>query len=420
MPNPIANQGQFDAERDVAAQWKLPAVQRARLLVARMFKAGYGDRMPDEVLPIFEESVDEYVTNWLFKAAASDAQYPRFVRNFMPPYKWHGRDVPGSRTGGDNPDNCYRLAGIAHGTQYCVHGRAVGQRPANVSFTLTGNYGTSATIQTIEDHDIQWSADGSFALTIDDRPADGRANHLTTVPNVKFLFVRDSMEDWSSETPLQLEINKVGEPFGIPLSVSDMAERAAFRMCEDVPLYHWFQNVWSSRRENTLQPVESHRGMGGLVTQALAHGHFRLAEDDAIILDYEPAGARYVAIELAHWLYRSIDYSNIQSSLTRTQSSIDGDGRIRAVIARRDPGVANWLDTGGFATVFILHRWQALPPDLVRGGPDVRMTATKIANLKRHLPTDTVWSSTEHRREQLANRHAAYARRIEDSPCAAS
>src|SRR3546814_1073057 len=79
-----------------------------------LFARGYGERSPAESRPLLAAFCEEYLNNWLFKAAASDAQHPRFVRDFMPAYRWHGNEVPGARTGGDNPDNCYRLAGIEH------------------------------------------------------------------------------------------------------------------------------------------------------------------------------------------------------------------------------------------------------------------------------------------------------------------
>src|SRR3546814_5197748 len=81
-----------------------------------------------------------------------------------------------------------------------------------------------------------------------------------------------------------------------------------------------------------------------------------LGPDDAAILEYDPAGAGYAAVQLTEWLYRSRDYHRIQSSLTAAQSAIDRDGRIRLVIARRDPGVWNWLDTGGHEHVFSILR----------------------------------------------------------------
>lgn len=412
MTNPIANAGQFAAEADVVAMLGDERVKHARMIVERLFANGYGDRIPEPDRALLGPFCDEYATNWLFKAAASDAQHPRFVRDFMAGHSWHGHDVPAARTGGDNPDNCYRLAGIAHGTSYRVTGQILDRKPANISFTLTANYGTSRTVQTIEDHELEIDGNGAFVITIDDQPANGRPNHLTTAPEVKLLFVRDSMMDWATETPLDLQIERVTPTKADPISLDEMAARGAFRMMDDTHLYFWFQNVWSSRNWNTMAPAASHRGTGGLVTQGLSHGTHRLGPDDVAIVDYNPAGAGYVALQLTEWLYRSLDYHKIQSSLTAAQSVVDGDGRIRLVIAHRDPGVANWIDTGGREHVLSIIRWQNMPAEPVNGGIDSSLTMTTYDGLKAKLPADTTWFDAAQRKAQMDNRLAAYARRI--------
>ena len=197
--------------------------------------------------------MDEYAFNYVIKAAASDAQHPRFVRNFMPPYRWFGREVPGARMGGDNPDNCYRLAGIEHGARYEVHGRIVGTRPRSLTFTLVANYGTSVTVQTLDFSEVQCDPTGEFTLFIDGSAGDGRANHLRTAPGTKFLFVRDSMEDWAHETPVGLSIRRIDAANADPLTDEMMAARAAHRMTEDVPLYYWFTRLFSGRARNTFE-----------------------------------------------------------------------------------------------------------------------------------------------------------------------
>src|SRR5512139_2671626 len=128
MTNPIANPGQFAAEADLRAMRQDPRIELVRSQIARYYAIGYGDRLPEECRPHLDALADEFLNNWLFKAAASDCQHPRLVRNFMPAHEWHGTSVPGARTGGDNPDNCYRLAGIEHGTQYRLVGRLAGQK----------------------------------------------------------------------------------------------------------------------------------------------------------------------------------------------------------------------------------------------------------------------------------------------------
>jgi hypothetical protein len=411
MTNPIANAGQFAAEADVIAIRQDPRIVAARAQIEALFARGFADRIPAESRGLLGAFCEEYLTNWLFKAAASDSQHPRFVRNFMPAHHWSGHDVPGARTGGDNPDNTYRLAGIEHGTAYRVTGRAAVRVPANISFTLTANYGTSQTVQTIEHHELELATDGSFAITIDGEPANGRPNHLTTRPGTKFLFVRDSMMDWAHETPLELHIERLGDANADPLTRETMAARAAEHALGDLYLYFWFQNVWSGLTPNTITRPDTFGGSGGgLVTQGICNGSILLGPDDAAILDYDPAEAGYAAVQLTEWLYRSLDYQRIQSSLTAAQSVIDSDGRIRLVIARRDPGVANWLDTGGMERVFTIMRWQKMQPE---GRPlSAQVQLTTIDRLRSELPGDTVWFGPEQRAAQLAARIAAYNRRI--------
>lgn len=410
MTNPIANPGQFAAEADVIAMWGDERVKQARVHIELLFAKGYGDRIPLESRSLLGAFCDEYLTNWLFKAAASDGQHPRFVRDFMPAHTWHGHEVPGARTGGDNPDNCYRLAGIEHGTAYRVVGRVLERKPRNTSFTLTANFGTSVTIQTIEDHELEIDQDGRFEITIDNSPAAGRPNHMTTQPNVKFLFVRDSMMDWTRETPLDLSIERLGDAAAPPLDIATTAGRAVQHALGDLYLYFWFQNVWSGMTPNTMTAPQVNRGTGGLVTQGLANGSIELGIDDAAVIEYHPAGAGYAAIQLTEWLYRSLDYQRIQSSLTAAQSAVDADGMIRVVVARGDPGAWNWLDTDGQQRVFTILRWQRIQVH----GPalQARLRVTTIDRLRAELPAGTRWVEPEDRAAQLASRIAAYRRRI--------
>ena len=411
MINPIDNEGQAAAEADVIALWQDAWIKAAREHVGSLWRHAWADTIPDEVASEVDVMIDEYMVNWMFKAAASDSQHPCFVRTFMPAHRWHGHDVPGSRTGGDNPDNVYRLAGISHGTRYRVTGRAVGKEPANASFTLVGDYGTSVTIQTSESSNFERLPDGSFVLTIDAEPAAGRANHLTTARHVKFLYVRDSMSDWAKETPYALEIERLGPACAAPLSRDEMAHRAMFRAKEGVALYFWFQSTFTNMRPNTHRLLPPNRGTGGLVTQAVGRGWFHVGPDDAVIMDIEPGGAAYAAVQLSNWMFQSLDADRTTSSLNSSQCVPDADGRIRAVISRQDPGVANWLDCGKYAGIMTMLRWQGLSAQPANGGPDFKAKVVRLDNLRGELPDDTCWYTPSQRSEQLVARHAAYMRR---------
>ncbi|KHK89182.1 hypothetical protein [Novosphingobium malaysiense] len=412
MSNPLANPDQFAAEADVRAILASDAIEAAVAIVGNRFRLAYGTDVLDGAEPHFEAAMREFVTNYAFKAAASESAHPRFVRDFMPAYDWHGTHVPGARMGGDNPDNCYRLAGIAHGGHYRVTARPVGPVPANTSFTLVGNFGTSDTIQTIETAQIVCEADGSFVLTIDGTPADGRDNHLTTAPRAKFLFVRESFENWATETSYDLSIDRLDPVDAAPLTRAEMAERAAFRAVEDVPLYYWFHRLFSGLERNTIRLPSPAGSVGGLVTQAGVQGWFTLADDEVVLVRANTAGAAYVAFQCTDWWFRSIDAHERSSSLTRQQCQPDPDGTLSAVIAPRDPGVVNWLDTGGLATSLFLARWQGLPSTPVDGGPTI---TARLLN-RRDLPQDFLARQAiddAGRAALLAERKSAWSRRIE-------
>lgn len=169
----------------------------------------------------------------------------------MPPHQWEGRNLPGSRIGGDNPDN--RLIGIHPAKE-----KPAGPVPGSITFTLVANWGTSKTIQTIDYTELQKAPDGSFTIVIDDQPADGRRNHLRSRPDVKFLFIRDSLQDWSTQTPLDLAVRRIDPPDAAPLTDAQVADRAVTAMIDDVPLYYWFTRLFSGRPVNTMNaPVGS-------------------------------------------------------------------------------------------------------------------------------------------------------------------
>jgi len=63
------------------------------------------------------------------------------------------------------------------------------------------------------------------------------------------------------------------------------------------------------------------------------------------------------------WLC-SLDYLHHTASLNLSQAKPDPDGTLPLVVAPKDPGVANWLDTTGLHEGTLFVRWQKLPTTL--------------------------------------------------------
>ena len=57
-----------------------------------------------------------------------------------------------------------------------------------------------------------------------------------------------------------------------------------------------------------------------------------------------------------HWL-ESLDFMSFNTHVNHETAVSDPDGHVRIVVAGRNPGVPNWLDTAGHARGGLAFRW---------------------------------------------------------------
>jgi hypothetical protein len=134
--------------------------------------------------------------------------------------------------------------------------------------------------------------------------------------------------------------------------------------------------------------------------------HTLLEPEQALVIEFTPQ-ARTWNVNWHHLPWgESADVLRQQTSLNHTQAAIDGDGRVRIVIAGRDPGVANWIDTAGRREGILLYRWMWSEDAPVPSG-----TVVPVDDILGVLPSDTALVDTDGRAAQLAHRRAHLARR---------
>ncbi|OBK63763.1 hypothetical protein A5656_01400 [Mycobacterium gordonae] len=79
------------------------------------------------------------------------------------------------------------------------------------------------------------------------------------------------------------------------------------------------------------------------------------------------------------------------------------------MVAHRDPGVPNWLDTVGHRTGFLTVRWTyPQPPERM---PTTAVHKVALAGLRDRLPSGTATVSAEERAAQIEVRQEHVARR---------
>jgi len=372
----------------------------------------FGNDVPTEAMPRFDDVMDEYAISYLNRAISRNRANPHFVWNFNPPFERNGRKVLGSRFSGDNPDAYYRFTGIDSGVDYTVRGRPAGPVGPSISFNLVRNWGGTDTGPAMDLERAECAADGSFVLTLGPKPANGRPNHLQTDAPMAFLLVRECITDWETEMPLHLSIEREGSKEAREQTIEEMVNDAARWIVHEIPLYFWMIHLFRNLDPNTVRGPLPTGDYGGHGRFTAAQGFCQFEDDEAVILRWDPADADYSGVVLNDWWFRQIDAHRIQSSLNSKQASASPDGSITTVIAARDPEIANWLDTGGLHDLTVSVRWHGLPEQTPRGGPTVSFTHVKMTDLPKHLPDDIERIGSEERKKCYAARLAAFNRRI--------
>jgi hypothetical protein len=102
---------------------------------------------------------------------------------------------------------------------------------------------------------------------------------------------------------------------------------------------------------------ESEGGGRGTPDQTYALGPYELGPDQALELDLVFPPCAYASVALWNRFSQTVDRRFHQSTLNHREVAVDPDGHTRIVVAHRDPGVPNWLDTGGRARGTLFFRF---------------------------------------------------------------
>lgn len=315
-----------------------------------------------------------------------------------------------------NPDFLMRVAFVDGSRSFIIRGRRSNSRFLEVQ-AIRGFWGDPG-MQQLANYDIDafsQDAEGHFEIGVGPEPLAGIDNWIRTDPSSdnNTLLVRECFYDWQTEIPSELIIEPVDATPPTALSEAALIDRlgAARRMMhfaldtycgpftrhilETAGLNHFFIEDTSGDDDGRSNP-------SALYVPAV----YEIAEDEALIIELTIGDARYWSVQLGDLWLQATDWVWRQSSLNGHAARPDPDGKVRLVLAARDPGVANWLDVGPhlkgvavlrayFATRFSAPVTQRVP----------------ISALDRHLPPETIRLSAAERSENLNQRARAARRR---------
>ncbi len=349
----------------------------SRLAYRELFE--YMLRLDDEYLAperriVLPEDVaeGEHMLLHLLKAALdvwvdNDPGRPRFAPLAGPTLKWGGE-------GSDNPAYC---APLYVGRRYRIRGSM--NDAVYVSFTVyrgkeEGSW--SNVVSALNHTEFEVAADGSYEVEIGAEPRPGALHMEPGAANsvvARYYFEREVCAVALPNPGVELEIETLDDPiYPRPLSPATLAQklRTAVRFLDGWTLGRppmdpakapaWFSMV-PNELPQPLQWVPSEGGGAGAVDNAYCAAPFVLAPDQSLLIEGRWPVCVYANVMLWNRYNQGLDYRYRPTSLNRRQMQADAEGRFRVVVAHRDPGVPNWLDTEGRGSGVLY--WRFLLPE---------------------------------------------------------
>jgi hypothetical protein len=323
-----------------------------------------------------------------------------------------------ARIGWDNPDNPYLSFHVRGDHSYRLRGNVKNFDLVtfNVYSGMLGYHPMSEirTVSSITSEELAVDENGDFELILSGERQDG--NWLKLDPDAYMVVVRRLVSDWEQTDEGLWEIvnlNTLGTS-APRVTTEDVTTqlRESVKMAAGVrktlTLAHraLFQLKQSPNEVPQPQVGDSNLPMADPF-QAATRAWFQLAEDEVLVITAPEMNCKFTNIQLANPWMESLDYASRQSSLNHSMVHVDDDRRIRYVISQRDPGIQNWLDTGGYAEGSLFARWtycETYPTEL-------ESSVVKLAELLSLLPENTPRVSPEERAATIAMRQAAISRR---------
>ncbi|NQX89552.1 MAG: DUF1214 domain-containing protein [Halioglobus sp.] len=300
---------------------------------------------------------------WLLRVAAMSTHIIADANPAAP--RFQRMDTWVRKAGGDNPDAEYYLAAIDGKYDYRITGN-IGSVP-HLSFTINAGQGLERRRQVgyVNEQDLTTDSNGNFTLLLHkDAPGAGAASgDWVPIPeDTSAVLVRVYIADRDTEQLPQLDIEvEGGNPPYEPPSDEAMAAAITGTGFAFYALTNLHRTVLPELMEETNTFVRATPERLGKDIAASDNlymlGSYLLAPEEALIVRVQPPDTRYWNLVLETRWHEIYDYLARPTSRTLADVTPSADGSVEFVVAHRNPGHPNWLDTSGHVFGFLTLRW---------------------------------------------------------------
>lgn len=406
--DPVATASQHEQELAALELMNHPTVRAAYRSVGETWlgRAKASDAMRER----FDDAFAEVMFSAAMWSSNQDKLRPKVTCITRLGHPLAGRAIPGSRWGIDNPDSVYRVIPISGDERYEIRGRVAENRMTENYFTLWD--ADMGTVAVLNGRTMQVDSDGSFTVTVDSEPADGRPNHVQTTAEAHEFYIRDVLLHWDRDDPNHLAVQRLGDAPQTPArTVNEQAAATAAMMAHFANFTGKLSHGIYKMPPNHFNLAWSADRVGAMRSQVYVMGRFDLSPGEAFVVDVSDGGAEYFTVPLSNIWGTTLDIVDRTGSLNKAQSVPNEDGTYTYVISPTDPGVANWIDSDGLTEGILTLRMAEFGDDGPQPDLGARGRVVALDELEKEVPTLRRVSKRE-RATELATRRAAYLRRL--------
>lgn len=309
-----------------------------------------------------------------------------------------------------NADTVYRVARVTPGGTYRLRGRRGSLRMAHLS--QIGPAAPGANRSALDLNTLHQDEQDRFDLLVSpSRPSGYAGDWWPLEPSTNGLLLRLVSSDWAREQDPTIAIERVDRPPERPRpGAAELEQRLRSLPQAAAVLPTMFVGHVAKLREegyvNRLKLLDLSK-TGGVGGQSYFEGAYDLADDEALLIESQvPAGCAYYSFILGNEISETTDWYNNHSSLNDSQARPDHDGLLRVVVAAKDPGVPNWLDTAGYPRGLVQARWTGCPAP-----PAPRVRKAALGAVRGLLPPATPAVTAQQRDAVIRARRLALQQR---------
>lgn len=268
------------------------------------------------------------------------------------------------KIGADNPDNLYLMARIAGRNAYVIRGRR-GTVPYLSFGTQKGGYETNGRMEQtgfLDARDLRCEPDGSFEIHLSGEPQPGNWLKIEDASNA--VIVRQTFLDRRSETAAQMSIARAGDGLQRPQPLD--AERLALGLARAAGFVEGTATLFANWAQSYLPHINALPAADQALCQRVGgdpnihyyHSAWDVRPDQMLVIRLPRIpDCRFWNLQINNWWMESLDYRHHRIHHNQHSAKPDADGGVTLVLAHRDPGHGNWLETAGHTRGTMCLRW---------------------------------------------------------------